>query len=226
VGGLFDEEVDDVPDPADEEDEEVEGDADLDLRLHPHLRGVGGPAVVAEDEGIGDDVEGEVEEQGGVPEEPMSEGVVGAPVIVVVEGDRIHPDEECGQDEGYSPAEDVEPVEGYLRFLLAGDPCVEGDGGGPEEGGDEEEVNEGAEDLAEFYPIAEAIVVVEEEGDLADADGETATEVGEGEEEDKLVQGLGLVGKEDVVDDDGCAAEEGETGRGEVEAVELELVFA
>jgi len=181
---------------------------------------------VADDECVRNGVPHERREERDVPEEPVPQRGVGAPRVVVVVADHPRRDEDDGQDGGKTPATDVKPVEGYLRFLFAAHPNVESDTGGPKERTHEEEVNESTKELTKVDSIGHAIEVMKEEGDLGDGDEEGPAEVGDGEEEDELVQVLLLVGEEDVVDDDGGGAEEGEAGRGEVEAVELELVFA
>lgn len=155
-----------------------------------------------EDEGVSNSIEEEGDKQWSIPEQPMSCSGVGAP-FTLLKGDHSSADQDDGHDQGEAPAYQMEVIHGDLGFLFRGDKDVEGNAWGPEEGGNKEEVDACPEYLADISTVPYIVVVMKEDKDLRDGNAETASKVCKGEEEDQLVQGLLLVGKEDEVDNDG-----------------------
>ena len=137
MSSLLDDEPHNVPHPADEEDEEIEGYPQLDLLLHP--LSVSSP-VVQDDEGVGNGVPHEGEEEGTIPEEPVSKDGVGAPdtILSYNHACREQDNGEGGRD---TPADDMEVVHGYLSLLSCTYPEVKGNSSSPEERTNKEEVD-------------------------------------------------------------------------------------
>ena len=75
--------------------------------------------------------------------------------------------------------------------------------------------------LAQGEPIRVVVIGVQEEQHLAQADPKTAAKISNREKTNELVQVLFLVGKDDVVENQGCAPKDRKARRRQVDAVQF-----